>query len=269
LIVEGRSARSFQRGRWRLVERDPAARLLTKPKTERSYELYDLEADPGERMNLIEKRRDIASDLLKRLGTARVPVKPLAAPPGAPAVAVHADDGAKPLRVSLAFVGAGARRRVTGTLRAELAGRAGKLARVDTRAAGVTVTRRGTGEVAITLDTDPDRVVTLEMVLEGSALPKWELALDGQAWPPEAVHLGALGISMPGAALGLTEEARAVAVSPLAPFVDPRLDLGLYATIDHGDLAEQSPAAASGIAHSETIELMKEWGYVGAQSSAR
>ena len=51
---------------------------LTTPETERSYELYDLESDPGERINLIEQRRDVAADLLKRLAAVRVPAKPLA-----------------------------------------------------------------------------------------------------------------------------------------------------------------------------------------------
>ena len=49
---------------------------------------------------------------------------------------------------------------------------------------------------------------------------------------------------------------------------DPRLDLGLYATIDHGESAGLPDAAASGIAHRETMQLLKEWGYVGARSSA-
>jgi hypothetical protein len=65
---------------------------------------------------------------------------------------------------------------------------------------------------------------------------------------------------------------RALAVSPLAPFVDPRLDLGLFATIDHAESGDQPltqvRGQGSGIAHSETMQLLQEWGYVGAQSSS-
>jgi arylsulfatase A-like enzyme len=266
LIVEGRSARSFQLGHLRLVERDPAARLLTKPKTERSYELYDLKSDPGERMNLIEQRRDVAADLMKRLAAMRTP-KPLGLPRGAPQAAV--DESAKPLRVSLRFSGAGTRRRVTGIFRAVAAGRKASLERVETRGPGITVNRLSAGEVAIDLTTLPDRLVGVDLVLQRSALPSWELELDGKPWPADAVYLGALGVSVPAAAPGLTDEMpHAVAVSPLPAFVDPRLDLGLYATIDHGESSELPEARASGIAHSETMQLLQEWGYVGAHSSA-
>jgi hypothetical protein len=47
IVVEGRSARSFQLGNWRLVEREPAARLLTRSQAERSYELYDSRVRSG------------------------------------------------------------------------------------------------------------------------------------------------------------------------------------------------------------------------------
>jgi arylsulfatase A-like enzyme len=266
LIVEGRSARSFQLGRWRLVERDQAARLLTTPQAERSYELYDLESDPGERMNLIEQRREIAADLMKRLAAVRSP-KPLGLPRGS--LAAAADEGARPLRVSLGFAGAGARRRVTGNIRAVAGARPAKFLSVETRDAGIVTKRPNQGEVSLDLTTSPDQVIRVEIVLEGGALPSWELELDGKPWPAEAAHLGALGVSVPSAARGLTDEVSlAVAVSSLPPFVDPRLDLGLYATIDHRQSGELPQSPRSTIAHSETMQLLKEWGYVGARSSA-
>jgi hypothetical protein len=54
-----------------------------------------------------------------------------------------------------------------------------------------------------------------------------------------------------------------VAVSSLPPFVDPRLDLGLYAMIDHGRAVTYPRVQRRELRTSETMQLLKEWGYGG------
>ena len=267
VVVEGRFARSLQYGGWRLVERDAVAPVLrgrTKAGPEKTYELYHLETDPGERVNLIEQQKDVAAGLLKRLTEVRNRAKKPAAP--APSAA------AGPLKVSLWFAGAGARRRVTGTIHAQAGTEPARIVRVDAGGAPIRVERRGSDGIAIALTTEPDHALRLELELEAGAVPRWELELDGKAWPADGVHLGALGVALPAALDGLGDEtARALAVSAIAPFVDPKLDLGLYTTLDRAESVASpvvTQTASAARAHAETTELLREWGYVGERSSA-
>ena len=172
----------------------------------------------------LELRRDLAKQEPDRVALLRayleaelanVPVAGADLGPAAPARIVH-----------LRFVTAGRRRRVTGFLSVP-GGTTISLAPVEL--GGDAFRMSGTrAELAFT--TSADVAVGFDLIVDpGPTNLTWQLFLDDQPWPEDAVFGGPYGLLARTLRGGLTSaEARATVTSPALPVVDPRRDLGVF-----------------------------------------
>ncbi|HEY8080143.1 MAG TPA: sulfatase, partial [Labilithrix sp.] len=260
VVSEGRGTRGILAGKWRLLVREGAVRTTIKgDKTITSNEeLYDLEADPGERFDLAPSKPDVVAEMRARLAAAlkNVPVAGTAA-----AIAPNTLDTKTPT-LHLRFAGGGAARRISGTI---------TIGDAKTKAKSIDVTPVELGRdafsvtgarVDVALTTAADGVVGLDLVVDPPNAPvAWELFLDDQKWPDELVFAGPYGLVAPALRRGVTtDEARAAAGSPMLPSIDPRRDVGLFVARERKGEIELGPQVPDEGAE-EMARLLREWGY--------
>lgn len=217
VLVEGISTRALVHDRWKLVV--PASSGATF-----APRLFDQVVDPEGRRDLAAARAEVLAEMVARF-TAAAANQPVA---GSPEVAPTAPP--HPV-LHLRFVGGSVPRRVAGTIHLG-AGRSGhrsapevrpiELGHDDFRLAGTTL------EVAFR--TRPEAPVGFDIVLDPSAVPvTWELWLDDERWPDEAVFAGPFGFRASLLRNGLAnDEARALARSNVRATIDPRRETGLF-----------------------------------------
>jgi arylsulfatase A-like enzyme len=264
VLTEGRGTRGLLAGRWRLITHEgPAQTILVNDKpTVVSDELFDLEEDPGERHNLAKDKPDVVAEMRARLEAAKKNVAVAGTQAAARSDSVAPD--AAP--VSLRFAAAGRTKRVSGTLTLG-----------DARARFVSVTAVGAppeavhaadGKVELALVTAPDALVGLDLRVDPPNAPlAWELYVDEA--PLTRVFAGPFGFAAPALTKGITtDEARALAYSPVLAQTDPSRDDGLFVTRARpGEVTaparELTPEGAE-----EMTRLLKEWGYARAAAAA-
>lgn len=272
VVSEGRATRAIIAGHHRLLVREAGGRLA--PQTDDhgapvgSESLYDLDADPGERVNLATKDPAMVREMRARLEAAlkNVPVAGSAESraQGAPAAAGDPTGEKKPA-VHLRFVGRGEARRVTGTV---TIGK-GKVAKLDPVGLEATEVREKGDAIELSFSTGVDAVVGFDLVTDPPSAPlAWQLWLDEKPWPEQGVFAGAFGFHSPLLQKGLaTDEAREIAAAALLPQIDPRRDLGLFVARDRGAAAAGDALEITGEGADEMNRLLREWGY--AQGPAK
>ncbi|MCC6644504.1 MAG: sulfatase [Polyangiaceae bacterium] len=268
IVTEGRAARSVRVGRYRYVERDPAAREVSGPTLGHHVwreELYDLEADPGERRNVVADLPDVASRLREELGAALATSTTFDTKDSeALAATRHVRRPAgEPLRVRLRFVGAGRARRfaLRGSLPAPEPGAPEPTVRGTVVAAEPEALRVDGRAFDLSLTSLPDAQVGVDLELSPSTAPlTWEVSLDDAPIPPELMFAGRYGLSLPALAAGLVgADARAFAVGEAVPRIDPRGDLGVFVVVAPGDVSVVDGARDEAL--QEMRGLLEAWGY--------
>ncbi len=277
VVSEGRGSRSIMHGRWRLVVREGAAKIVVQGDRTRETEaeLFDLVDDPGERRDLAPKKPELVAEMKARLEAAlkNAPVAGGArslstnAPAGS-AADVRADQQ-KPPMLHLRFVGGESARRVSGSI---LIG--------DTKTQptsydvlpvelGRDAFHREGGKIDVAFRTSPSGPVGFDIVVDPPGTPVgWELWLDDKPWPDEGVFGGSFGLLSPVLRKGIaTDEARLAAQATMLPTIDPRRDVGLFVTRDRraGDADVAREGADEGA--EEMARLLKEWGYAHGSST--
>ena len=268
VLSEGRGTRGLLAGKYRLLVREGAARTTTSVKGDKTVtvaeELYDLEEDPGERHDLAHERPDVLAEMRTRMEAAKKNV-PLAGTQAA----TRPDPPEAAALVHLRFAGAGAVRRVAGTLRTvDPKARIASAVAVGAAAEAVRLTD---GRAELALVTAADAVVGLDVLVEPpTAALAWELFLDDVPLAASQVFAGPFGFAAPSLRLGLTsDEARVAAFSPVVPAIDPRRDLGLFATCERpGEVPRDDATPGRTVTREDTREgaeemgrLLREWGY--------
>jgi arylsulfatase A-like enzyme len=258
IVSEGRGTRAIISGKYRAIFREGKAQTWTvgDKQINVAEELYDLDADPGERHNLARTLPDVVAEMRARLDAAKANV-PMA---GTAASLKTAGDEPAP-RIRLRFVGRGATHRVNGTLTATAAGKPATL-RFDPVALAKDAFRLDGGKLELALVTVPDQPVGVDLVVTPpDAALAWQLWLDDAPWPMRAVYTGPFGLYDPAAGLGLMDDAaRSAAAADDLPTIDPARDLGLFVVRDpgRGSGPERGTTAAG---KDEMERLLKEWGY--------
>jgi arylsulfatase A-like enzyme len=259
LVMEARGARVILDGHWRLIVRDPGAQRVRTHGGVKSvqHELYDLETDPGERVDVSAEHADVVSRLQQELEAL--------SKPAAPSSALAAAQGARPM-VRLRFSGAGGAHRVSGRIRAQSAAAQPKLdvLAVQMPQSVVHATAQG---VEIDFATSPQKTVGLDLDMEpATADLVWQFFLDGKPWPAERIYAGSFGLRALALEDGLRDEGgRLLAAAEIPPIIDPKSDLGLFITRDSvSHELELDQAAAT----EETMQLMQAWGYAKQDSDS-
>lgn len=275
VLSEGRATRGLLTGHWRSIFREgPAQTTCWGPKNDPSEkcvtvaeELFDLDADPGERHNVAKQHPDVMDEMRARLAAAKKnvavagtqaalasPTQPL------PQATATSEKNAGPPRLLLRFAGAGAAHRVSGKI---------------TFAPGTTLTWEPVGiprssivtngpVLDVALTTAADGVVGLDVTATPpNADVTWTLFLDDAPWPQNAVFAGPFGLFDARVATGLSsQEARELAFSHTLPTIEPSRDLGLFVLREQQTAHEEDVGArASSGATKEMDRLLQEWGY--------
>jgi hypothetical protein len=248
LYVEGRGAHSIRVGRWLLLLRDAAFRHVRSKgrRYSRAVELYDLETDPGQRVDVAKRHPDVVARLTK-LDAAR----------GAHSRRPGKDAGDAPI-VHLRFAGAGAKHRVTGTLSV-----AGDASLVVTPIGLPPTTILGKGATSeLAFETEATASVGFDVRVEPpDAELTWTFSVDGRPLPKEATHAGGFGLFAPELATGLRDAAaRRESAADESPFIDPERDFGLFVSRDRAGREIEIHAGTD--AQQEAMGLMRAWGYV-------
>ncbi|MBX3233141.1 MAG: sulfatase [Labilithrix sp.] len=260
VVSEGRSSRAIMHGKWRLVVREGAAKITIQGDKvkETDAELYDLDADPGERNDLAKKKPDVVAEMKARLDAAleNVPVAGTRA-----AVAPDAETGAPPT-IRLRFAGAAAARRVAGAITVGDAKSKPKSFDVQPVDLGRDAFKVAGEKIELAFRTSPAHAVGFDLVVDPPGTPvTWDLYLDDQPWPEDRVFGGPFGLLAPVLGKGLaTEEARAAAQANALPTIDPRRDLGFFVARERRSEVETS-AGPTDEGAEETARLLREWGY--------
>jgi arylsulfatase A-like enzyme len=243
ILVEGRGAHSIRVGRWRLLLRDPEyKRVHTKGRhIDRSVELYDLETDPGERVEVSKQHPDVVARLRALDASGR-----------------RADADAAPSVLHLRFAGAGQRHHVRGRITAS------SPAKFETTPFGIPpeLVRALPDGIGLEFDIPPDAVVGLDLVTRpADADLSFDLRLDGKALPKQDVYAGTLGLAAPELVAGLRgDTGRRLAAAEGVPFIDPDHDLGLFIARDSAE--GEIEIDAGDAAKKEAMGLMRAWGYL-------
>lgn len=243
VVVEGRGARSIRVGRWRLVMRDENyRRVWVRGAFEnRAVELYDLEADPGERVEVSAKHPDVV-ERLRRADRERR--------------SHHAPAGAAQTTYQLRFTGGSERRRVAATIRAQ-----GKPLGVIARDLFGGRLQNGPAGVVLDVDLPAGAAAGLDLSVDSNVDLEWSFELDGKPWQKSQIYAGEFGLSAEGLAAGVRgASARAQTVGARLPFVDTTSEPGLYVVCDRQ--AREVELRQSDAAKDEAMGLMKAWGYV-------
>lgn len=252
VVVEGRGARSIRVGNWRLVVREKEYRhvRLKGRRVERAVELYDLEKDPGERVEVAGKHPDVVARLLDAEQKWR-----------GRSVA-HAPAAASAPKYRLSFAGGSGMHRLRGKIRA--LGADGKQAKLGATAKDLPENALRTSGESVELDLAlvPEGVVTLELAVEPpDADLEWTFTLDDAPWPADKIFAGSFGLDAGMLASGVKgESARRRVAGGAQPFIDAALDVGLYVVRERG--AREIGLARGDAAKAEAMGLMKAWGYV-------
>jgi arylsulfatase A-like enzyme len=265
LITMGRATVAVQWDHWRYQEREPAAQMVvrqwpTAAKMTIVRELYDLDADPGEQRNLVD---DPAFKAVAAEGQAKIRA---ALDKGRPADAAKpdpkGDKGAAPSgdpALHVRFSGAGKPRAIVGKVTA--AG-ARKLMATPIGLAPDALKLQGE-TLEIRAVTSADALVGFDLLVLPTTTPlKWTFSFDGKALGDDGIYGGALGVSIPGLALGVDASVREDVTAPALPFIDPALDLGAFVVRDLGGAEGGRVERAKGdAANAEIQRALKSWGY--------
>jgi hypothetical protein len=278
VVSEGRGSRAVLYGRWRLLAREGAARIVIQgDKTrETDFELYDLTEDPGERRDLAGRRPEIVAEMKARLEAASKNVAvagtPVATPPTlgssatAPSPLPMPDN--KPPTIHLRFAGGAAARRVSGRITigdAKVTPKTFEMTPVDLEAP-----RRVGSVLELAFRTNPEMPVGYDIVVDPPNTPiAWELWLDDKPWLEEAFFGGPYGLLAPALRKGLAnDEARAAAQAPSLPTIDSHRDVGLFVARERrGELEPARETNDEGA--EEMARLLREWGYAHGSSSTK
>lgn len=265
VVSEGRGSRSIIAGRWRMIVREGAAKIVMHGEKirEREVELFDLIDDPGERRDQASSRPEIVAEMRARLEAALKNV--VTAGSSEP----RAGEGQQPPTLHLRFAGGPSPKRVSGTIR---------IGDAKTKARSKTVTPVDLGTDALKIDgdkidvafrTSPDVAVGFDVLVDppGAAVT-WELFLDDKPFPDAAVFGGPFGIVAPALRAGVaTDEGRLAASSAALPTIDTRRDVGLFVTRERrgeGSTSETSDEGAE-----EMARLLREWGYAKGSGTTK
>jgi arylsulfatase A-like enzyme len=297
VLTEGRATRGLIVGKWRAIFRDGASQTTCYPAaahnadgTEKcvtvAEELFDLDADPGERHNVAKSRADVMDEMRARLAAAKKNVSPPPAEPSTRAAATpvaqtkravpvapseHTADTGPP-RLRLRFAGGGGNHRVSGHL-GFAAGTTLSWVPVGIPASAIHevagASKEGGPSLEVALTTAADGAVGLDVTeTPPQADVRWELFLDDAPWPELAVFAGPFGLYDARVATGLvSEEAREIAFAHTLPTIDAARDLGLFVVREQASAhdADTGPRANSG-ATKEMDRLLREWGYAHGPS---
>lgn len=281
VLTEGRATRGLIAGKWRAIFRDGASQTTCYPNGARNAdgtekcitvaeELFDLDADPGERHNVAKSHGDVMEEMRARLAAAKknVAVAGTTASTAATTAPITAklpvanaephEDG--PPRLRFRFAGAGGAHRVSG--RVSFAPST-TLSWVPIGIPTSAIHEAGPS-LEIALTTAADGVVGLDVVpTPPQAEVRWDLFLDDAPWPELAVFAGPFGLFDARVARGLvTEEARELAFAHTVPTIDAARDLGLFIVREQASAHDEDtgPRASSG-ATKEMDRMLREWGY--------
>lgn len=235
VVTEGRGMRAILHGRHRLVVRDRAV----APATASRVELYDAVDDPGERRDLAPSRPELVAEMRARLDAAFAN-EPVA---GSAAATATADPGKAPV-LHLRFAGGSNARRVSGTIVVGDARTKARTFTIEPVELGRDALKTAAGRTEIAFTTSATAAVGFDIVVDPPATPvTWDLYLDDQPWPADAVFGGPYGLLAPALRGGVvTGEARSAAQSALLPPIDPRRDVGVFVVRERrGDLAGDRP----------------------------
>ena len=266
VVTEGRGTRAVLAGKYRLLVREGAAQV-TKIKDEDvtvAEELYDLEADPGERHNLAHERPEVVAEMRARLLAAQKNV-PAA---GTAASLAAAEPGASDSSLHLRFAGAGAVHRVSGTVVVSgPAGAPAKAVAFEPVGAPREAFKLDGAKLDLALETSPAALVGLDLRVEPpTARVGWTLFLDDKPWPERHVFAGPFGLADASIDRGVVDdEGRAAVHSARLPFIDVARDLGLFVTRERaGESTAPERGGGGSEAAAEMNQLLKEWGYARA-----
>ncbi len=266
LVTEGRAARAVRIGPWRYVERDPIAREIASPAAGRLLwkdELYDLDADPGERRNVVGEHPDVVERMRAALADAlRTSTAKDARQSDSLAGSRHVPrELGQPAKFHLRFAGEGRARRVSITLRARTSDESAAKLSVRGVLVDAPEIRVAGAEADAAFSTLPRDLVGLEVeVSPSSARLEVEVTFDDRPLPAERVFSGRFGLSTPPLARGVLDaEGRRLATAESVPALDPALDWGM--------LIVRAPGLDTGIdggndeALGEMKSLLEDWGY--------
>jgi len=264
VVTEGRGTRGIMHGRYRLLVREGLARTtMWKDHTATANEeLYDLVTDPGERHDLAATHPEVVAEMRARL-TAALKNAPVV---GSSAATASGEEGSgKPPVIRLRFVGGAQARRVSGSITIGDAKTKASSFTIDPVEIGRDSFKLAGEHATLALTTSAASAVGFDIVVDPAATPvTWDLYLDDQTWPDEAVFGGPYGLLAPKLRAGIaSDESRLVAGSAFLPSIDPRRDVGLFVVRERGaapgegaDPREADPEGAE-----EMARLLREWGY--------
>ncbi len=276
VVSEGRGSKAIMHGRWRLLMREGAARIVVQgDKTrETDLELYDLVDDPGERRDLAAKKPDIVAEMKARLEAAlkgapvvaprAAAIAVASAPPSPTPPASPAASSDKPPVLHLRFVGGAQSRRVSGAITlgdAKTPAKTYDVQPVDLGREAFKVDSAA-NRVDVALRTSPTTPVGFDVVIDPPGAPiGWELWLDDKPWPEEGIFGGPFGLLSPALRKGIvSDEARINAQATFLPTIDSRRDIGLFVARERrGDPGEAHETSDEGA--EEMARLLREWGY--------
>jgi arylsulfatase A-like enzyme len=280
VVTEGRAARAIRVGKWRYVERDPAAQHVTSqkdPSQKKKEELYDLEVDPGERHDRAKELPEVAARLREALAKAlEKSVAPDARKSAALAGSRHiTKEEPHPARLHVRFAGRGQSRRFTVSIELPAPEKNAPLAtwRVEPHGLDPEAIHQQERQLSVVLTTPRAATSSLgfDLLVDPPATPlTWSFTLDDKPFEPASglLFAGPWGLSAPSLIAGLrTADDRLLVTAETAPYVDPLRDLGVFLTRDPaGDLAE-SVRPTSDAALKEVGALLEAWGYANKSAA--
>ena len=272
VVTEGRGTRAIMHGRYRLVVREDAAPTMTSASrtVTADEQLFDLVEDPGERRDLARDRPELVAEMRARL-VAAIEGAPVAGslaagPPGA--------EGARPPVICLRLVGGGRARRVSGAITIGDPRNKARAFTVEPVQLGPDAIKMAAEKVEVAVTTRTEAAVGFDIVVDPPSTPvTWELYLDDQPWPEDAVFGGPYGLLAPALRRGLnTDASRLLAASPLLPPIDPRRDVGLFVVRDRGGNASEAREASETLddpTSGGTARLLRDWRCAQAPAGAK
>ena len=260
VVTEGRGTRAIMHGQYRLLVREGLARttMLKDRTVTASEELYDLAVDPGERHDLAAARPDLVAEMRARL-TAALKNEAVVGT----AAATAGEGSAKRPSIRLRFVGGAQARRVSGAITVGDAKSKASSFTIEPVELGHDSVKLAGDRATLALTTSAASAVGFDITVDPPATPvTWDLSLDDQAWPAEAVFGGPYGLVAPALRGGMTtDESRLVAAAAFLPSIDPRRDVGVFIIRERGGDTSEAPREDDPEGAEEMARLLREWGY--------